>query len=175
MFQRRASMEEDFHRDWNAYKQGFGDVEKDFWLGNEYLHRLTKEKRELVFELHSVPDEDTAFVLHKTFQVSDEDDGYRLHVADYEESPAGNCIQNNNGQKFTARDRDNDESSENNCALIMAFGWWFGDCSPACRVNGKPLDSAQNKQKMKYKTWTDKISLQKAEMKLRDRESKREF
>ena len=33
---------EDFNRNWNDYKQGFGDKNKEFWLGNDQIHELTK-------------------------------------------------------------------------------------------------------------------------------------
>lgn len=34
----------DFSRDWKQYKDGFGSLEEDFWMGNEYIHRLTNEQ-----------------------------------------------------------------------------------------------------------------------------------
>ena len=92
VIQTRASDEEGFNRAWIFYKLGFGDLEKDFWLGNNYIHRLTAERKELLLELKSFTDDDVAFALYKSFQVSDEDDGFRLHVAEYERSPAGKSI-----------------------------------------------------------------------------------
>ena len=32
---------EDFYRDWADYKAGFGDHNKEFWIGNEQIHQLT--------------------------------------------------------------------------------------------------------------------------------------
>jgi hypothetical protein len=32
---------ESFNRDWDDYKHGFGDVSKEFWLGNENIFMLT--------------------------------------------------------------------------------------------------------------------------------------
>ncbi len=39
---RRVDGAESFHKNWDAYKDGFGDLERNFWLGNDYNHRLTK-------------------------------------------------------------------------------------------------------------------------------------
>ena len=33
---------ENFTRTWDEYKHGFGDYDKEFWLGNELIHQLTK-------------------------------------------------------------------------------------------------------------------------------------
>lgn len=32
---------ENFNKDWNDYKNGFGDPSKEFWLGNENIYMLT--------------------------------------------------------------------------------------------------------------------------------------
>ncbi|XP_037731468.1 techylectin-5B-like [Drosophila subpulchrella] len=32
---------ENFNRDWSDYKNGFGEPNKDFWLGNENIYMLT--------------------------------------------------------------------------------------------------------------------------------------
>jgi len=31
-----------FNRDWNSYREGFGDASGNYWIGNEHLHRMTQ-------------------------------------------------------------------------------------------------------------------------------------
>ena len=39
--QRRTKGDVYFNRRWQAYKEGFGKLDGDFWLGNEAVHILT--------------------------------------------------------------------------------------------------------------------------------------
>lgn len=40
VFQRRLNGMTDFYRGWEAYKNGFGNLETEFWLG-DYLNFIT--------------------------------------------------------------------------------------------------------------------------------------
>lgn len=51
IIQRRKSGLVSFHRDWKQYKQGFGSIRGDFWLGNEHIHRLSRRPSRLRVEL----------------------------------------------------------------------------------------------------------------------------
>jgi len=31
-----------FNRNWNSYREGFGDVSGNYWIGNEHLHQITQ-------------------------------------------------------------------------------------------------------------------------------------
>ena len=47
IFQKRIDGTLSFDRSWSEYKQGFGNVESEFWLGNEKLHQITRESKHL--------------------------------------------------------------------------------------------------------------------------------
>ena len=59
------------------------------------------------------------------FRVEGEDQGYRLHIGGYS-GTAGDSMGDDNGMKFTTRDRDNDKyPNGRSCAQLTKGAWWF--------------------------------------------------
>ena len=44
VFQRRFDGSEDFYRNWEDYRAGFGDLEDEFWMGNDFLSLFTADQ-----------------------------------------------------------------------------------------------------------------------------------
>ena len=45
MFQKRIDGSVNFYRDWVEYKNGFGNLDGEFWLGLHKIYRLTNSER----------------------------------------------------------------------------------------------------------------------------------
>ena len=83
VFQKRLDGSVDFYRNWTDYKQGFGNLSGEFWLGLDKIHRLTSQtKNKLRIELEDF-DGNTSYAEYDTFAVADEADNYTLSVAGY--------------------------------------------------------------------------------------------
>ena len=76
-----------FERSWEDYKNGFGYLRYDFWLGNEILSYITNQA---VYELRIDMELSNGSAFHVTydsFRISDEKDDYKmLRVEDFRAS-----------------------------------------------------------------------------------------
>ena len=138
VIQRRTDGSVNFFRSWVDYKLGFGNVDKEFWLGNEKIHRLTKRRNMMIrFDLEDV-NGNKAYAEYKSFYIDGEDDNYRVHVSSYS-GTAGDSFSNTNGMQFSTKDRDNDGHSHVSCAKIYYGGWWYQKCHTS-NLNGRYLN-----------------------------------
>ena len=113
---------------WNEYKLGFGVAGSDYWIGNKYIHLLTKDNRpEVYFKLqHS---NGTWFhAKYRDFYVASEADKFKLHYRENSYSgTSGDSLYDNNNRVFSTMDYDNDNWGSN-CAVKGGGGWWFHRC-----------------------------------------------
>ena len=83
VFQKRLDGSVEFYRGWNDYKNGFGDLNGEFWLGLDKINRLTKSKRNrLRVELEDI-EGNTVYADYDMFAVSSERTKYRLSLGTY--------------------------------------------------------------------------------------------
>uniref|UniRef100_A0A034VH75 Ficolin-1 n=1 Tax=Bactrocera dorsalis TaxID=27457 RepID=A0A034VH75_BACDO len=129
VIQRRVSDAVDFNRDWREYKNGFGVLDENYWIGLEKLHALTSScQHELYIELQRYSGE-SYYARYSEFVVGSESEGYPLKILGTYEGTAGDSLKKHVGMKFTTRDQDNDNYSLNNCAVLYKGGWWFTKCA----------------------------------------------
>ncbi|XP_070532845.1 fibroleukin-like isoform X2 [Ptychodera flava] len=84
VMQRREDGSVDFYRGWEEYKNGFGDLNGEFWLGNDKIHHLTNQGRryELSVDLENFKGE-TRFAKYDSFTIGDENTKYSLILGPY--------------------------------------------------------------------------------------------
>ena len=83
VFQRRLNGSVDFYRDWSSYKNGFGDLHGEFWLGNDNLRRLTAAVNvSLRVDLEDF-EGNIRYAEYATFKVGDQTDKYRIVISGY--------------------------------------------------------------------------------------------
>uniref|UniRef100_A0A8D3AP48 Fibrinogen C-terminal domain-containing protein n=1 Tax=Scophthalmus maximus TaxID=52904 RepID=A0A8D3AP48_SCOMX len=156
VIQRRVDGSVSFDRSWRDYRDGFGDLHSEFWLGNDHIHDLStqgdyslrinledwsnKYKHALYQSFRSVSsgpvgDTRTASVPSRVTSVvfvcsvEDEEHQYRLHVSGFSGSAQDSFSWYHDKQGFSTPD------SGNICAEISHGGWWYNQCFYA-NLNG---------------------------------------
>ncbi|XP_062577817.1 techylectin-like protein [Saccostrea cucullata] len=147
--QRRQDGSTDFYRTWSEYKQGFGDPSKNYWIGNDAIYELTKNKdQELRVELQRF-NGDKAYAQYSTFYIGDEGSKYIL-TASGSSGTAGDSLNYSNGAKFFTKDQNNAQK----CATDYHGAWWYKNCHHA-NLNGQYAKSAVTGHKyVIWRTWT---------------------
>ncbi|CAF1481719.1 unnamed protein product [Adineta ricciae] len=130
------SQQSNFFVSWLSYKRGFGDLTRDFWLGNEKIHTLTsQDEYRLHINLEDFNDQ-SRFVVYEWFFITNEQTKYTLNLGRYmPSSTGGDSLYYNRGMRFTTRDQDNDQSMSGQCAENYKSGWWHAGCTLA-NLNG---------------------------------------
>ncbi|XP_077993879.1 ryncolin-1-like [Glandiceps talaboti] len=137
VFQRRMDGSLDFYRNWASYKNGFGHMNSEFWMGNDKLFRLTNQR---IYKLR-VDLEDfegsRAFASYDYFRVGDSFSGYKL-ILGYYSGTAGDAFTGHKDMKFSTMNRDNDNQAKSSCARRYKGAWWYTGCHN-CNLNGQYL------------------------------------
>ncbi|KAM6927817.1 fibroleukin [Xenentodon cancila] len=140
VIQNRQDGSVDFNRTWQEYRDGFGSLQGEHWLGNAVLHALTStSQHQLRIELEDWHQQKRQ-ATYNNFKVASEAQRYRLTAREYFGN-AGNALSyskryNHDGRFFSTADRDHDRYSSGNCAQYYGAGWWFDACL-AANLNGR--------------------------------------
>ncbi|KAJ8277421.1 hypothetical protein GJAV_G00074980 [Gymnothorax javanicus] len=158
VIQKRQDGSLDFDQLWQAYRNGFGDLKGEFWLGLEKMHTLSQQGN-YVLQVEFSDWKNEARDIKYSFQLSGEEQNYALHVQEGSlENLESALTSTPSGIPFSTRDRDNDQKADFNCAKHLSGGWWFSNCGHS-NLNGKyftsppPRQRHQRKQGLFWKTW----------------------
>ncbi|CAF3297491.1 unnamed protein product [Rotaria socialis] len=136
VFQKRGDYtpREDFYRTWLEYKRGFGDLQRQFWLGNDRLSILTnQDSYRLRVDLEDF-DAQKRFAEYSSFRISNEADKYRLTLGSYLKGDGGDSFSFQNSMQFSTKDQDNDPHPWS-CAQVYNGAWWYYTCHES-NLNG---------------------------------------
>ncbi|XP_028898582.1 ficolin-1 [Zeugodacus cucurbitae] len=145
LIQLRQDNNTDFYRGWKEYKNGFGNLNMNFFFGLDKLHALTASQlHELWIELRDF-EGSTKYAKYDSFAIADERQKYGLSILGEYSGTAGDGMLNAHaGSPFSTYDQDNSERSFN-CAEAYKGGWWYGN--PNCHqsnLNGLYLNGVTN-------------------------------
>lgn len=171
VFQRRTDGRLDFFRGWEEYRNGFGKLSQEHYLGNELIHHLAMQDRyELRVDLQDFQFNEV-HARYFRFSLMDETTNYTMQIGGYDpSSDAGDALSGHNGQPFSTFDRDNDRWTKN-CAEEYGGAWWYTSCHNS-NLNGLYLrgPTREYARGVVWNQWRGySYSLKRTEMKMRPR------
>uniref|UniRef100_A0A182QVR3 Fibrinogen C-terminal domain-containing protein n=1 Tax=Anopheles farauti TaxID=69004 RepID=A0A182QVR3_9DIPT len=127
----------DFYRKWIEYRNGFGNLEGEFWLGLDRIHQLTASAPHELMVLLEDFDGNKTFARYGLFEIAGEAQKYAVTKIEGYSGTAGDSMYNTRGMKFSTLDADNDNGTQH-CAVTYTGAWWYSDCFSS-NLNGKYL------------------------------------
>ncbi|XP_039869612.1 angiopoietin-related protein 7 [Simochromis diagramma] len=171
VIQRRSVGLTSFNRDWKQYKQGFGSIRGDFWLGNDNIFRLTRQPSTLRIDMEDWEGE-KRYAEYGFFTVSNELNSYKLFLANYSGN-AGDSLRYHNNTNFSTMNKDNDKCLDD-CAARRKGGYWYNCCTDSnlngvyYRYGNHIKNQDKNQDGITWYGWHGPTySLKKVEMKVR--------
>ncbi|XP_063915333.1 fibrinogen-like protein 1 [Zophobas morio] len=162
-----------FDFDMEEYKNGFGKIWSEFWLGLDNIHYLTGyEDNELLIELVDW-DDNYKFAHYDSFRVGSEDEGYIVSISGYTGTAGDSFSYVTNNTKFSTKKIDLDQWSLGSCAQHFGASWWYNMCMTSL-LTGKYLESYVHTTELgKIMHWStfrgNQYSLKEARMMVRPR------
>ncbi|KAK3583564.1 hypothetical protein CHS0354_026153 [Potamilus streckersoni] len=174
VFQRRFDGDVDFYQKWASYQVGFGDLESEFWLGNQQIYMISSQGwYELRVDLTDAKGH-AWFATYNVFRVSDAEKKYRLFVDGYNGN-AGNNFKFNSGNMFSTVDQDNDNVQATDFSSVLKGAWWYGETNES-NLNARYNSSLRTERifwkgiaddgqssvvltEMKMRKWVDKRNI----------------
>ncbi|KAL8571600.1 hypothetical protein ACOMHN_061754 [Nucella lapillus] len=138
MQRKKKKNRQNFNRPWADYRNGFGDLNSDFWLGLEKVHILTAVERSYRLRVNLKLFNNSIVALeYEDFKISNEKSGYRITFNSAVVNDTQDCLLPLFNASFSTFDKDQDQNDDVNCAESRKGGFWFrGENCSTCNPNG---------------------------------------
>ncbi|XP_043940613.1 angiopoietin-related protein 6 [Protopterus annectens] len=133
VIQRRQDGSVNFFRNWEHYKQGFGNIDGEYWLGLDNIHWLTNQGDYRLLIVMEDWQRRQVYAEYDSFRIESESDFYRLQLGNYQGN-GGDSLSWHTNKQFTTLDKDRDAYA-GNCAHFQKGGWWYHMCAHS-NLNG---------------------------------------
>ncbi|XP_051858415.1 ficolin-2-like isoform X4 [Drosophila albomicans] len=134
VIQRRKDGSVDFNRTWAEYKEGFGNLEGEFFLGLEKIHLLTQSQPHELYILLEDFENETRYARYSYFAIGGDRGSYMIEELGTFSGDAEDGLKFLTNCVFLTADR---MKYVNDYTRFNASGWWFRRYSFISNLNGK--------------------------------------
>ncbi|XP_062132247.1 fibrinogen-like protein 1 isoform X1 [Drosophila sulfurigaster albostrigata] len=124
VIQRRKDGTVHFKQPWSEYKEGFGNLHGEFFLGLENIHVLTQSQPHELFVFLEDFFKETRYARYSNFVIGNEKEFYELKVLGNYSGTAFDSLRPHVNHKFSTPDKD---FTSKKCAQDFKSGWWFNN------------------------------------------------
>ncbi|XP_051020545.1 angiopoietin-related protein 3 [Acomys russatus] len=132
LIQHRKDGSQNFNETWENYKNGFGRLDGEFWLGLEKIYAIVKQS-DYILRLELQDWKDSKHYAEYSFHLGNGDTNYTLHVAE----AAGNvpeALPEHKDLVFSTWDHR--AKGQLACPESYSGGWWWHDVCGENSLNG---------------------------------------
>uniref|UniRef100_A0A8W8I544 Fibrinogen C-terminal domain-containing protein n=1 Tax=Magallana gigas TaxID=29159 RepID=A0A8W8I544_MAGGI len=163
--------ETDFYRNWTDYKNGFGHADHEYWLGNDAIHALTKDKNQILRIYMMKFSREKGHATYSSFSVDNEANKYKLTLGSFNGTKGlGDSFSYFNNMYFSSKDRDNDKRKEAHCAKKYKSPGWMNGCA-AANLNGVYKTSLKDYTEIHWQNWGKNVPLKSAKKMIRPKQT----
>ncbi|NXV20916.1 ANGL3 protein, partial [Cepphus grylle] len=134
VIQNRVDGSLDFNQTWDAYTNGFGDLNEEFWLGLNKTYSITKQG-DYVLRIELQDWKDNRRYIDYAFRLGGPETDYTLQLSRISGS-IPNALPEQTELRFSTADHDMDTKNDFNCPENYLGGWWHTECEET-NLNGK--------------------------------------
>ncbi|NXP82117.1 ANGL3 protein, partial [Ramphastos sulfuratus] len=134
VIQNRVDGSLDFNQTWDAYTNGFGDLNEEFWLGLNKTHSITKQGA-YILRIELQDWRDNKRYVQYAFSLGGPETDYTLQLQRISGS-IPNALPEQTELHFSTADHITDTTNDFNCPENYLGGWWHSECEET-NLNGK--------------------------------------
>eukprot|EP00105_Crassostrea_gigas_P022645 XP_011442238.1 PREDICTED: ficolin-2-like [Crassostrea gigas] len=171
VIQKRIDGETDFYRNWTDYKNGFGHADHEYWLGNDAIHALTKDKNQILRIDMMKFSREKGHATYSSFFVDNEANKYKLTLGSFNGTKGlGDSLRISNNMYFSTYDRDNDKDDSRHCVQRYKAPGWMNGCFRS-NLNGVYKTSLSDYTELHWQKWGKDVLLKSAKMMIRPKQT----
>uniref|UniRef100_A0A8C6JP07 Angiopoietin-related protein 3 n=1 Tax=Melopsittacus undulatus TaxID=13146 RepID=A0A8C6JP07_MELUD len=134
VIQKRVDGSLDFNRTWDAYTNGFGDLNEEFWLGLNKIYSITKQG-DYILRIELQDWKDNKRYIEYAFSLGGPETDYTLQLSRMFGS-IPNALPEETELRFSTADHEANITNDFNCPENYLGGWWHSECEET-NLNGK--------------------------------------
>ncbi|ALC47685.1 maker249 [Drosophila busckii] len=152
---RRYDGSVNFYRNWTQYKNGFGELSGEFFIGLDRLHAITaSQEHELYIHVEDF-DGNSRYARFDDFVISSEHQFYEIQRLGSYTGDVGDVMSYHRNGKFSTFDKKNENSTSTYTEIHMG-AWWYQE-GAASNLFGLymsgPVDAEWRHKSMSLYTW----------------------